>query len=121
MAIAFSNRKLKGKFSLLDRSGAVAYKGSLTKSSAPGWGFEYYYRLDFSQFSQSGQYQIRVETTGDVSASFTIAGNAYGSLAEDLLGFMRQQRCGYNPFLDVVCHKKDGRSFFGPMRPSKAL
>jgi peptidoglycan/xylan/chitin deacetylase (PgdA/CDA1 family) len=27
---------------------------------------------------------------------------------------MRQQRCGYNPFLDSVCHLHDGRSFYAP-------
>ena len=27
--------------------------------------------------------------------------------------FMRQQRCGYNPFLDMVCHRRDGR-FYAP-------
>ena len=37
------------------------------------------------------------------------------SYHEDLLFFMRQQRCGSNPFLDMACHLKDGRSFYGPM------
>ena len=32
----------------------------------------------------------------------------------DLLVFMRQQRCGYNPFLDVECHQHDGRTAYGP-------
>src|SRR2546422_2101705 len=32
-----------------------------------------------------------------------------------LLEFMRQQRCGYNPWLDAVCHRFDGRSAYGPM------
>jgi hypothetical protein len=27
---------------------------------------------------------------------------------------MRQQRCGYNPFVDAVCHSFDGRTAFGP-------
>ena len=27
---------------------------------------------------------------------------------------MRQQRCGYNPFLDVECHQHDGRTAYGP-------
>jgi hypothetical protein len=34
---------------------------------------------------------------------------------------MRQQRCGYNPFLDIVCHKKDGRTAYGPMPDSTYL
>ena len=31
---------------------------------------------------------------------------------------MRQQRCGYNPFLEVICHAQDGRSFYGKMPDS---
>jgi hypothetical protein len=35
-----------------------------------------------------------------------------------MLVFMRQQRCGYNPFLDVDCHRKDGKTMYGPMPDS---
>ncbi len=28
---------------------------------------------------------------------------------------MRQQRCGYNPWLDAVCHSFDGRTAYGPL------
>jgi hypothetical protein len=28
---------------------------------------------------------------------------------------MRQQRCGYNPYFDMVCHQRDGRSAYGTM------
>src|SRR5688500_8132036 len=28
---------------------------------------------------------------------------------------MRQQRCGYNPWLDAVCHSLDGRTAYGPL------
>jgi len=35
-------------------------------------------------------------------------------MADRLLEFMRQQRCGYNPFVDAVCHSFDGRTAFGP-------
>ena len=31
-----------------------------------------------------------------------------------MLEFMQQQRCGYNPFVDAVCHTLDGRTAFGP-------
>jgi peptidoglycan/xylan/chitin deacetylase (PgdA/CDA1 family) len=39
------------------------------------------------------------------------------SLPDDLLEFMRQQRCGYNPWTDAVCHQLDGRTAYGP-RPA---
>ena len=28
---------------------------------------------------------------------------------------MRQQRCGYNPYLGTFCHQKDGKTVYGPM------
>src|SRR5688572_7688514 len=28
---------------------------------------------------------------------------------------MRQQRCGYNPWLDAVCHSFEGRTDYGPL------
>ena len=28
---------------------------------------------------------------------------------------MRQQRCGYNPFVDEACHTFDGRTAYGPL------
>jgi hypothetical protein len=28
---------------------------------------------------------------------------------------MRQQRCGYNPYLDMVCHMRDGRTIYAPV------
>jgi len=37
---------------------------------------------------------------------------------EDLLVFMQQQRCGYNPFFNQTCHEKDGRAIGGPMPDS---
>src|SRR2546423_1202455 len=30
---------------------------------------------------------------------------------------MRQQRCGYNPYVDAVCHSFDGRTTYGPEPP----
>lgn len=32
-----------------------------------------------------------------------------------LLEYMRQQRCGYNPWLDAKCHQTDGRTAYGPL------
>lgn len=42
----------------------------------------------------------------------------YSTLPDVLLQFMRQQRCGYNPFFDAVCHQADGRVMDGPMPDS---
>ena len=40
---------------------------------------------------------------------------SYAELPDQLLEFMRQQRCGYNPWVDAVCHSFDGRTVDGPL------
>jgi endoglucanase len=53
---------------------------------------------------------------GDMkSPTFRIAASVYAELPDQLLEFMRQQRCGYNPWVDAVCHPFDGRTVDGPM------
>ena len=118
VAIAFSNKPIKGKFELVDTSGKVVFTGNVTASAEPGYdNFNYYYHLDFSAFQQEGNYVIRIPRQS-ASASFSISKNAFGNYHEDLLVFMRQQRCGYNPFFDHTCHEKDGRAMGGPMPDS---
>ncbi|MEO8649538.1 MAG: glycoside hydrolase family 9 protein, partial [Acidobacteriota bacterium] len=79
------------------------------------WGgkFDHYYELDLSAVKSEGKFRIELPRSNAGSKEFTIG--AYPGFQEDLLFYMRQQRCGYNPFLDMVCHKRDGRSFYGPM------
>ncbi len=36
-------------------------------------------------------------------------------LPDLLLEFMRQQRCGFNPWLNAKCHQLDGRTAYGPL------
>ncbi len=120
VALAFSEMPLRGGFELLEeRSGRAVFDGQLKRSEAPGWGrFDYYYELDFSGFDIPGRYYLRLKGGDARSAVFGIGPEAYGRAHEDLLVFMRQQRCGYNPFLDMVCHQRDGRAFYGPMPDS---
>ena len=88
-------------------------------SGNPGWGkFRYYYQVDFSPANEAGHYYLRGQNSGIRSQSFQIGDGAYRGIQEELLGFMRQQRCGYNPFLDMVCHQRDGRSAYGNMPDS---
>jgi hypothetical protein len=118
VAVAFSHRPIEAAFALVDGTTAeVVFVGTLQPSAAEGWGtFAHYYEADFSGFDVPGRYYLRV---GDQrTPHFAIGRDAYGKAHEDLLGFMRQQRCGYNPFLDMVCHQRDGRSFYGTMPDS---
>ena len=118
--IVFSRAPVREKYHLLE---AVTGQKALTLKAVPikatGWGsFDHYYSLDFSQVETPGRYYLEGAKSGARSGTFTISGKAYDHYPEILLGFLRQQRCGYNPFLDVVCHPGDGRSFYGPMPDS---
>jgi len=119
-AILFSHTPVREKYSLvMARSGRVILSSRPVRSKVEGWGtFAFFYTLDFSQVTESGNYYLVGERSGSQSQVFAISDHAYDHQQEKLLGFMRQQRCGYNPFMDVVCHQRDGRSFYGPMPDS---
>jgi endoglucanase len=119
LATVFSDKKVQAKFSLVDAGNQQeVFNGRLTRVDA-GWGnFDYYYLADFSGFTTPGSYQLKINTTADTSYHFTIGEDAYTGYTEDLLGFMRQQRCGYNPFFDEVCHQHDGRTMYGNLPDS---
>jgi len=118
--IVFSREPVREKFHLLEaETGLSVLTLKAVPSKAPGWGsFDYYYELDFSRVETPGRYYLEGARSGARSGTFAISGKAYDQYPGLLLGFMRQQRCGYNPFLDVVCHPRDGRSFYGPMPDS---
>jgi hypothetical protein len=118
VAVVFSHRTVDADFNLVgDATEQSVLSGVLQPSNAQGWGtFAHYYFADFSSVAVPGHYYLRVGEHR--TPTFAIGRDAYGKTHEDLLGFMRQQRCGYNPFLDMVCHQRDGRSFYGPMPDS---
>lgn len=121
IAIAFSDDLVRGKFKVHEAStGEEVFSGNFKKAKADGWGtFRHFYYLDFSALEEKGRYYVSVEGPAKNSAVFGVGrSESYKNYQEDLLGFMRQQRCGYNPFLDMVCHQHDGRSMYGPMPDS---
>jgi endoglucanase len=115
IAIAFSNKPLRGDFHLVDRtSGKKVFSGKPVRSHLTGFApFSYYYNLDFSTVRSAGTYNLLLSSAPDTRVPITISKQAYRIYPEDLLGFMRQQRCGYNPFFDAVCHTRDGRVLGG--------
>jgi len=116
-ALAFSTTPLAGSFFLIEAgSGQTVFAGKLREPQSQVWGnFRHHAELDFSSHKKPGRYFLRLEQAGAESAQFTIDAPAYGTLPDQLLEFMRQQRCGYNPFLDAVCHPFDSRTAFGPL------
>jgi len=120
VAVAFSTGELPEKFQVVDAGDKrVAFEGA-ARRAAGGWGrFAAHAELDFTGLRRAGRYRLRVG--GAESASFEVGTGVYAGLADELLEFMRQQRCGYNPFLDAVCHPFDGRTAYGPEAPGTYL
>lgn len=76
-------------------------------------------RLNFSEFKQSGSFYIKAGTVK--SPVFRIGNDVYSSAVEVPLKYMRQQRCGFNPFLNDSCHKFDGRIVDHPTRTAEKI
>ncbi len=69
-------------------------------------------RLDFSDFNEEGTFYIIAGKTR--SPEFRMDKDLYDGAADFLLEYMRQQRCGYNPFFEDSCHTHDGFIVFHP-------
>src|SRR3954465_635260 len=94
IAIAMGRSALSDTFEVVDaRTKKVVLKHEASPSKE-AWGeFKYHARLDFSAVKQEGEYYVRM---GDAkSATFPIRDSVYSELPDQLLEFMRQQRCGY--------------------------
>ena len=76
-------------------------------------------RLDFSDFEQSGIFYLKVGNA--VSPHFPINTQVYDGTADFLLNYMRQQRCGYNPFLKDSCHVHDGYIVYHPTKTGQYI
>ena len=114
LATAFGREKLPTAFQLVDAATqAIAFEGK-ARAVEGAWGeFKHHADLHFSEFAKPGKYFVRV---GNVtSPAFEIRKGIYSELPDQLLEFMRQQRCGYNPWVDAVCHSFDGRTVDGPL------
>src|SRR5665213_4417909 len=113
-AIVFGDEPIAGKFEIAKADdGAVIWRGKTKPIRQGTWGkIAHHAECDFSNFKNSGRYILRVGAARSVP--FTIGNDIYAALPDELLEFMREQRCGYNPFLDQTCHQLDGRTAYGP-------
>ncbi|MGC3977533.1 MAG: glycoside hydrolase family 9 protein [Paludibacteraceae bacterium] len=87
-------------------TGKAVIKGTGKQGNAARWGMNSALRLDFSLLKTEGKYYV--ECNGAKSPVFAVNNNVYDGAADFVLNYMRQQRCGYNPFLDAECHQHDG-------------
>ncbi len=101
-----------GEFQLLDATtNKVAFRGKAGKQFGAYGPFAQTYRLNFSSFRGKGKFRL---VAGDTeSPVFTIGDGVYKGTADFCLRYMRQQRCGFNPFLKDSCHTQDGYTLYG--------
>lgn len=120
IANLFSSAPLPAECAVIDASTKRVAFTAPTKSIAGSWGeFSHHAEIDLSAFNKPGKYILRC---GDAeSRQFAIDPQVYDRLPDQLLEFMRQQRCGYNPFFDATCHSYDGRTAYGPRPPGSYL
>ena len=107
------------RFELIDchTGKSVKYK-SLKK--APSYGrMVSCFRLDFSALHQSGDYMIKVGKT--LSDTIHVSDRVWDGSADFLLHYMRQQRCGYNPFFQDSCHIHDGYIVYHPTKTGQKI
>ena len=109
-------------FSVLDaKSERMVFAGEARLIHGSHWGqITNFAELDFSSLTNPGTYFIAYGES--FSLPFQIGSRALGggasgldSLPDEILEFMREQRCGYNPWLGTNCHQLDGRTAYGPM------
>lgn len=119
-AIVFSQYAESPGLQLIDQqTKAVVAKLATEQVEADGWGtFSHHWQADFTKVQKPGWYYLSTADGKSQSVPFQISKQAYEGYVDTLLIFMRQQRCGYNPHLDMVCHQRDGRAMFGPMPDS---
>ena len=119
IAIAFSDSELPRNFTV-ERGSQVLLEGVSKPITNANWGkWKHHVELDFSRVVTPGTNLVM--HVGAVSVPIRIAEGAYTQLPDVLLEFMREQRCGYNPFLQAPCHTNDGRTAYGPLPPGTLI
>ncbi|MDO3645021.1 glycoside hydrolase family 9 protein [Mucilaginibacter sp. L3T2-6] len=102
------------EFELVDAASAkVVFKGAAGRNFGSYGPFHSIFRLNFSAYKNEGAFYLRAGKA--VSAQFKISAGAYNGIADFPLRYMRQQRSGFNPFLNDSCHTKDGYVIYGPV------
>ena len=101
------------EFSICDSITGKAIKTYKQTNLSKEWSvFTQTARLDFSDFTDVGVFYIKA---GNIqSPCFRINKNVYDGASDFLLRYMRQQRCGFNPFINAQCHQKDGFIIYHP-------
>lgn len=102
------------KFTLRNLDNNKTYTLKSVKNTGEYAPFASTSRFDFTSVTTPGRY--RIEALDAVSPEFKIGDDVYAGINELPLYYMRQQRCGYNPFLGDSCHTHDGIIVLHPTR-----
>ncbi|SIR34401.1 glycoside hydrolase family 9 protein [Pontibacter lucknowensis] len=114
-----SKEKLR-RFQLVDAStGKVVFKGRAGNAFGAYGPFEESYRLNFTEYNKPGTYYLQAGSAK--SPEFRIGADVYKGTADFALRYMRQQRSGFNPYLQDSCHTQDGYTMYGPMPDSTII
>lgn len=121
VAVFISNEPVSVKsFSVCDAiTDKIIFKGQAVTYSGSEWGMKSAARLDFSGIESPGGYYILV--SGIKSEPFRIAPDVYEGTSDFILRYMRQQRCGYNPYYADSCHTHDGFIVDHPTRTGEII
>lgn len=114
VAVAFSHAPLPEDFTVIGASNQVFFHGKTKLVTNSAWGqFTNHAELDFSKFYTRGHFVLKVGAAQSLPVHINTSPN--GAAVAQLLEFMRQQRCGFNPWLNTNCHQADGRTAYGPL------
>ena len=97
----------------------VVFTGKALKAKGSTWGMKSAYRFNFAGFQNTGAFYIKAGDTK--SPSFRISEDVYRGTADFILQYMRQQRCGFNPFYKDSCHIHDGFIVDHPSRTGEII
>jgi endoglucanase len=109
---ASKTNQLPTAFELVDeKSGKVVYSSKDIKPYGAYGPFTSTAKLNFTAFKSAGRFLLKV---GDiVSPTVIVNEEVYRNTADFALRYMRQQRSGFNPFLQDSCHTHDGFVLYG--------
>ncbi len=118
VAVLISTGQIKlTSFKIVDAgTGKVVFTRKENFESQPLTPFKSCFRLPFTELNKEGIY--RIEAGKIVSPDFRIGDDVYNGTADFLLTYMRQQRCGFNPYIKDSCHLDDGYEIYGPASDS---
>ena len=120
VAVLLSEQTVPGAFSVYDAlTDDEVLSGTGRRFPADKWALKDAWRLDFSELTDSGSYYI--VAAGTRSPVFRIGDDVYDGLVDCLLTYLRQQRCGDNPFNNELCHQHDGYIVYHPTRTGEHI